>query len=623
MAKKLLSLSIASVGGIQASSTSRTLAGELVRFGVPGRTSIGVKRVRAGALRFPDDLTRVKLTKEHFRDQSRGYCNGVEITASGIRAAAKVSDGPEGDDALREAADGTRDGFSFDVIDATVDGDEITDALVIAIGQVGIPAYDDSRIDTIAASAAASTGRNTMLSPEQAQRLLELQAQIDNGQTLSDDDQKEYDALKTLSALQHAAPDTGVTASASSADQGGVHVHVHNGPAPVEPASTEVTASAVPAVPAGGPAPESSSTTAVPAGGHYRKMIEAVTAAMRADGGPNVGEIRAALTDVISTDHTGDIEQGAWSGELWSGLQYEAQFSDLFNKDSLTNWEGRGWRFTATPAMQDYAGDKAAIPSGAVTTEDSNYTAAREAVGVDVDRKFYDFPNEGFLNGLFEKVRESWEIILDAKVKAYVLANVVAGTRVINITKTNADATIGAGAGTLFHASDVGATITGSGIPAATTIASVTDSTHAEMSANATNGTSIAAVLGAQESSVLKAAARAALVLKRRRVGQASWIYMNDEDLFSLMEVSQDDVPAFLSLYNITPSDFRSSPDIPQGTVLAGARQAAVVRTLPGSPIRVSAQHLANGGIDEAFFGYWAIEEHHTSGIASVVFKPA
>jgi hypothetical protein len=46
-----------------------------------------------------------------------------------------------------------------------------------------------------------------------------------------------------------------------------------------------------------------------------------------------------------------------------------------------------------------------------------------------------------------------------------------------------------------------------------------------------------------------------------------------------------------------------------------------VLRTLPGSPIRVSAQHIANGGVDEAFFGYWAIEEHHNSGIVSVAYK--
>jgi hypothetical protein len=243
------------------------------------------------------------------------------------------------------------------------------------------------------------------------------------------------------------------------------------------------------------------------------------------------------------------------------------------------------------------------------------------AVGVDVDRKFYDFPNEGFVSGLFERVRESWEIKLDAKVKAYALAQAVAGTRTLVVSTTNADATVEA-PNHSFTASDVGATVTGTGIPASTTILSVTDHNTIELSANATATGTPTITIGAQEGTVLKAAARAALVLKNRRVGRASFVMLNDEDMFSLMDVAEDDVPAFLSLYNIEPGNFRSSPDVPRGTVVSGVSQAATIRTLPGSPIRVSAQHLAQGGVDEAFFGYWAIEEHHTSGIASVVFNP-
>jgi hypothetical protein len=56
---------------------------------------------------------------------------------------------------------------------------------------------------------------------------------------------------------------------------------------------------------------------------------------------------------------------------------------------------------------------------------------------------------------------------------------------------------------------------------------------------------------------------------------------------------------------------------------VAGVKQAATLRTLGGdSPIRVSAQHLANGGIDEAFFTYWAIEEHSDLGIQKATVAP-
>jgi hypothetical protein len=493
-------------------------------------------------------------------------------------------------------------------VDASIEGDTIVAGRVIAFGQVAIPAFDDTRIDTIAAAAANPKG-NAMLSPEQAARLLELQGRIDGGESLPEAEQAEYDALQALNKVYNSPGDAPAeTATASAAK-----------PA-TAPASAPVqVAASMPAVP-GGVASRPPATTR-PAGSALRSMVRDVTAAL-APSLRSAASISAALTDVTHGDHTENIEPLAWSGELWSGLQYAPIWSDLFSHDSLTNWEGKGWRFTTTPEMQDYAGDKAEIPSGTVVTEDSSYEAARMAVGVDVDRKFYDFPNEGFVSGLFERVRESWEIKLDAKVKAYALAQAVAGTRTLVVSTTNADATVEA-PNHSFTASDVGATVTGTGIPASTTILSVTDHNTIELSANATATGTPTITIGAQEGTVLKAAARAALVLKNRRVGRASFVMLNDEDMFSLMDVAEDDVPAFLSLYNIEPGNFRSSPDVPRGTVVSGVSQAATIRTLPGSPIRVSAQNLANGGIDEAFFGYWAIEEHHTSGIVTVKFNPA
>jgi hypothetical protein len=382
-------------------------------------------------------------------------------------------------------------------------------------------------------------------------------------------------------------------------------------------ASTPAVAATVPAVQAG--IPRSATTTRPTAGSALRKVITDLTAAMHPEK-RNAASISAALTDIVHSDHTADIEPVAWSGELWSGLQYQPVFSDLLNRGTLTNWHGRGWRFTAVPDIADYTGNKDDVPSGAITTEDSVYEAARAALGLDFDRKFYDFPNEGFLNAVFEQVRESWEILLDAKAKAFITTNAVVGTRSLSITKTNADATIGSNGG--FRPSDVGATITGSGIPASTTILSVTSVDAAEMSAVATNGTTVTATIGAQEGTLLKAAARAGQVLVTRRVGKPDWFVVNDEDMFSILDVTESQLPAFLDLWGIDPGNFRSSPDVAAGTLLAGVKNVGVLRTLPGSPVRVSAQNLANGGVDEAFFGYWAIEEHHTSGIASVVFNP-
>lgn len=552
-------------GRITASVRTRTLGGPVARYGIPGRTSAGKLRVRPGALRFPARLSDVKLTLEHQRDQSRGHLVAVEDNGVEIRASLRVSDGPLGDAALGEAVDHTRDGLSFDVIDARIEGDEIVDALVIAIGQVGIPAYDDLRIDSIAASQAAqqsqpnppstTTQEGSTMTEEQRQRLIALRAQ----QTRSDAEQSELSQLEQLAAgtqpatQQPAQPATPPAQPAPPAGAAPAGQEPGAGSPQPAPGAGVQAAAHFAAVPAGVPAPTTSGTQVrASALDHFVNTIVDALA-----GGGGAQAITAALNDVTSTAHSSVIEAPAWSGELWSGLQYEPQFTDLFSSGSLTSFEGNGWRFTSKLEIKDYAGDKVAIPTSQVTTEPSSYEAARMAVGVDVDRKFYDFPNAAFLRGLVEQVRESWAMKLDAKVLAYMIAQAVPVEGGVGVET---------------------------------------------------------------QPTLLKAAAVAVRALKRRKVGQAGWVLVNDEDMFTLLDLAEKDVPAFLKLFRIDPNNFRSSQDVPQGKVLAGVRQAATLRTLPGSPIRVSAQHIANGGIDEAWFGYWAMEEHHTAGIASSTF---
>ncbi len=555
-----LTLSLASDDRLTASSTARMLGGTLVRYGAYGRTSSGRLRVRPGALRFPDDMTRVILTREHDRGESRGVLAAVHDDGEQMRVQLRPADGPDGDAAITEARDGSRAGLSFDVVDATIEGDEITDALVIAIGQVGIPAYDDGRIDSIAASINPTQGDS--MTPEERARLAELLAMNSRNQ----DQETEFQALSAQAVAEAAngepSSDGGDgSGDGSTTDDGGDQATAGR-------SGTQVAAS-LSAVPSGAPAPTSPATTQDRPGGAFARFADTFAQALRPGNPTRMADITAALADITHGANSATIEAPAWSGELWSGLVYEPQFSDLFNRGDLTNWEGKGWRFTKKLAIQDYAGDKAAIPTDTIGTEASGYEAARMAVGVDIDRKFFDFPNSGFVTSLFEQVRESWEIKLDAKLAAYALSEAVAARVDERIPFDGA-----------------------------------------------TNP-----LIGAQDS-LLKAVAVAVRSLKRRRVGRATFVYVNDDDYFTLFSITQLDVPAFLKLLGVEPENIRSSEDIPQGTVLAGVKQAATVRTLPGSPIRVEAQNLTQGGIDEAFFGYWAIEEHHKEGIAKATFTP-
>jgi hypothetical protein len=120
---------------------------------------------------------------------------------------------------------------------------------------------------------------------------------------------------------------------------------------------------------------------------------------------------------------------------------------------------------------------------------------------------------------------------------------------------------------------------------------------------------------------VLKAVAFLGRKVKRAKLGRPTFVVMHDDLFDSLIEVTNLDVPAFLEAFlpGIDPKNFQSSSLAAyEGKVVVGNKNAATVRTLPGSPIRAEAQRIANGGIDNGFFGYWAIETHATNGIQYV-----
>jgi hypothetical protein len=543
--------------GIAADLARRTLVGTVYRYGETGHTSAGPLGVSPT---MPVPPIGLPITLEHDREVVRAHVAMVDNNGERLRIAVRVVDGELGDAALAEAADRTRAAFSLDLEDA-----EIVDGLIVsgrweAIGQVADPAFNSARIDRIAAATTTQEG-TPMLTDEQRARLDELIAK----DSLTPEEANELNGLlailQTAVSVQQDAPAAAEGAAAPAAPAAAQAAAA----SPANGTGTPVAAS-MPAVPSGGPHPSGAAParTQPVKGQAFAQFVGDLTAAMQTKDPSKVGTVvTAALQDITHSAHTSNIEQPAWSGELWSGLLYEPVWLDLFSEGVLTNYSGIGWRFTSKLEIQDYAGNKTEIPSDNVTTETSTYTAARMAVGVDVDRKFYDFPNEGFVEALWQQVRESWTIKLDGKVRAYGLANATQALQSDGVTPVAAQPTL------------------------------------------------------------LKAAAVAARALKRRRVGRATGIVVNEEDYFTLLDIAEKELPIFLDLFGIDPRNFRPDEQVPAGTVVALAKQAATVRTLPGSPVRVSAQHLANGGIDDAFFGYWAVEEHHTGGIAKATFTPA
>ena len=286
----------------------------------------------------------------------------------------------------------------------------------------------------------------------------------------------------------------------------------------------------------------------------FDRYVDAIMM-MRTD--PHNTDLHAALAD-ITIGGQPYTQAPDYIGELWSGLSYRRRIVPLLGSGRLTSQKVIGWRWKTKPEVDDYAGNKAAIPSNPVETEQAETTAKRLAGGHDIDRAFFDFPNREFLDAYFRAQGEDYAYKSDMKAAQFL---------VDNATK----------------------------IPVAQA-----------------------------QPDLLRAAAKARQTLLIGTRGQEpDYFLVNPNDMFSLLDFTTMDNPAYLKLVGVDPEKFIPAELVPAGAVIAGARPAATFYELPGSPIRVQAEHIAQGGRDAAVFGYWAALLHDARGVVSVPFAPA
>ena len=136
-----------SVNLIASNKEDRILAGRVVTWGEKGNTSAGPTVFAKDSLKFNKTT---KLLLEHDRTRPIGKLLSYEINAEGIDAQFRVAQTMAGDDALIEASENLRDGFSVGVyVDAWENNDgimEITSAKVQEISLVTDPAIDSARV---------------------------------------------------------------------------------------------------------------------------------------------------------------------------------------------------------------------------------------------------------------------------------------------------------------------------------------------------------------------------------------------------------------------------------------------------------------------------------------------
>jgi HK97 family phage prohead protease len=135
-----------------ADTIKRTITGTIVTWNEQGNTSVGPTIFAADSI----EIKPVKLLLEHDRTRPIGKMVSHNVTSSGIEATFKIANTMAGEDALVEATEGLRDGFSVgaQINEWTnVKGVmQITSASLDEVSLVTDPAIDSARVSEVAAS---------------------------------------------------------------------------------------------------------------------------------------------------------------------------------------------------------------------------------------------------------------------------------------------------------------------------------------------------------------------------------------------------------------------------------------------------------------------------------------
>lgn len=288
------------------------------------------------------------------------------------------------------------------------------------------------------------------------------------------------------------------------------------------------------------------------------REVTAMMAAAFRSGGER--KMLAALSDVVPAN-VDEMALPGWLGELWSGVAYQRRFIPLFDQKPLTNYELKGWRWVTKPTVAAYAGNKGDVPSATIATESVTVAAQRLAGAHDIDRKFRDFGETAFFEAYFRAMTESYARLSDLAV----LDDVAAAATVVDAGTIPT----GVAKGLVFIV-DGALEVLDLGTPS---FAVVAKDLYRD-------------ILLTQESDALK--------------------YLNAALGFDAGTLEGNG-------FRIVGTD-----QITAGSVLVGIRDAVTVHELGGVPIRVEAEDIAKGGIDEGVFGYYAVNVHDAEGLALV-----
>jgi HK97 family phage prohead protease len=367
----------------------RTAEALLVPYGVPGRTSAGLKRIQAGALRLVDGAPVIGLYGHRTPGvEPRGVSRLIEHSErpEGLFGRLRVAATPLGDELLAEIRDGVREGVSVELSEVAydpADPDLVISARLDAVAHVPLPAYDSARVSALAAA-----------------------LHDDQGDSVSDPAPAATDTAPAAPALDY----TQLAAALAP------HLTAAQAPA-------GLPTGALPAPQAAAPAESEASV----------ERLASLQAQQYASGGDRT--LMAALADITNSDlPLFQRPAGAIPQKLWANTGYTRRFVPLLTPKPLTSYKFGGWDFTELPEVGDWAGDKTEIPTNEVGTREIEGTAQRLAGGWDIDRKFRDFGDTEFWTAFYAAQTESYARKSDRKAAAAIVASAIDVTGTAPVT---------------------------------------------------------------------------------------------------------------------------------------------------------------------------------------------
>lgn len=511
---------------------ARTIRGLLLPFGElsrPSKSKTAPVMFSAGTVELPADPAAVTLNEEHSQFSTRGH--GVELveTDAGIEAEFSIVETPEGDALLKAASNpnlSKRPKLSAELAEFVRSGTKAVSAKLTGAAITAKGAFGSAAVFSAVDEAVQVLGDVT---PEDE---LDETTKDDLIATVTD---------AVLNALDQAAP-------ASDTEEG------------------TMTASAT--VPrslrrqSGAKSKDSTTLT-----GLFAALAYASRSGDKSALEPYLaGEAVFAINPANHAGPAGatigtDIATPTFIGQLWQRRQYTRRFFDLCQTASLESFEINGWKWVEgkEPTVAAYAGNGAEIPSNAVDTEPVKATARRIAGGHRIDRRFTDFPDQGFWEAYFSSMQESYLRVSDLDALSTMVA---------------AATTVAPGAVPTDIAPGLAAIVDGA------------------LGVIATENTPAFAVVSPELWRAI------VLTGKNEVLGYLTAAFgLEDGEL---------------SGFGIKPGP------VGVGKVLVGAREARTMYELPGVPIRVEGLVPSNGAIDPALYGYIGDVTHNAKALSLV-----